>query len=248
MLLILALLAAVVAGTSVSRYVFDHEDNISGSFTTLYFSHNGEGATAIMEKQGEVDSYIGYISLTAFNHTGGHVSARQIKYNVRALKSAAVPEGFDACRSAKKKTYRYCVYLSRREHPLMERYAVRSGERPDPARMKACAALLEGEHDFKAYCASRSQVKTTVRTVFSAYAEKRGEDVKITVCGGGFLYNMVRTMAGTMLGCASGALSRDDIINSLSTGSRNLVGKTMPARGLVLMDVDYGFDLFGEHL
>ncbi len=93
MLLILALLAAVVAGTSVSRYVFDHEDNISGSFTTLYFSHNGEGATAIMEKQGDNDSYIGYISLTAFNHTGGHVSARQIKYNVRALKSKDVEDG-----------------------------------------------------------------------------------------------------------------------------------------------------------
>ena len=93
MLLILALLAAVVAGTSVSRYVFDHEDNISGSFTTLYFSHNGEGATAIMEKQGDNDSYIGYISLTAFNHTGGHVSARQIKYNVRALESKDVKDG-----------------------------------------------------------------------------------------------------------------------------------------------------------
>ena len=92
MLLILALLAAVVAGTSVSRYVFDHEDNISGSFTTLYFSHNGEGATAIMEKQGD-NSYIGYISLTAFNHTGGHVSARQIMYNVRALESGDVKEG-----------------------------------------------------------------------------------------------------------------------------------------------------------
>ena len=85
--------------------------------------------------------------------------------DVRVLKSAAVPEEFDACRSAKKKTYRYCVYLSRREHPLMERYAVRSGERPDPARMKACAALLEGEHDFAAFSASGSSVKTTVRTV-----------------------------------------------------------------------------------
>ena len=93
MLLILALLAAVVAGTSVSRYVFDHEDNISGSFTTLYFSHNGEGATAIMEKQGDGNSYIGYISLTAFNHTGGHVSARQIKYKVRALESKDVKDG-----------------------------------------------------------------------------------------------------------------------------------------------------------
>ena len=94
LLLVLALLAALVAGTSVSRYVFDHEDNISGSFTTLYFSHNGEGATAIMEKQeGDSYIYIGYISLTAFNHTGGHVSAREINYNVHALDSGDVKEG-----------------------------------------------------------------------------------------------------------------------------------------------------------
>lgn len=168
--------------------------------------------------------------------------------SVSVLASAAAPEGFDANRSAKKKTYVYNLYFSPRRNPLKDRYSQYIRGATDISALNSAAQLFVGEHDFKAYCASRSQVKTTVRTVFSAYAEERGEDVKITVCGGGFLYNMVRTMAGTMLGCASGALSRDDIINSLSTGSRNLVGKTMPARGLVLMDVDYGFDLFGEHL
>ena len=64
--------------------------------------------------------------------------------DVRVLESAAVPEEFDACRSAKRKTYRYSVYFSRRENPLLERYAVRFGEFPDFARMGECARLLEG--------------------------------------------------------------------------------------------------------
>ena len=173
--------------------------------------------------------------------------------SVSVLASAAAPEGFDANRSAKKKTYRYCVYLSRREHPLMERYAVRSGERPDPARMKACAALLEGEHDFAAFSASGSSVKTTVRTVYSVevspWADKFGgrtPGVYIDVCGSGFLYNMVRIMAGAILECGTGKLPLAAAEEALRTGDRELLGKTMPAKGLTLLRAEYGFPLFGR--
>lgn len=84
LLLVVALLAAIVAGTSVSRYVFDSNDNIVGKFTNLYFSHNGDGTTAIMEEETTGD-YVGYISLTAFNYetdSNGttHVTPRQIQY------------------------------------------------------------------------------------------------------------------------------------------------------------------------
>ena len=65
---------------------------------------------------------------------------------VRVLGSVRAPEGFDACRAAKRKTYRYSVYVSPREHPLFERYAVRVPQMPDLAAMRACASLLEGEH------------------------------------------------------------------------------------------------------
>ena len=84
LILVVALLAAIVAGTSVSRYVFDSNDNIVGTFTNLYFSHNGDGTTAIMEEETTSD-YVGYISLTAFNYetdSNGttHVTPRQIQY------------------------------------------------------------------------------------------------------------------------------------------------------------------------
>ena len=85
LLLVVALLAAIVAGTSVSRYVFDSNDNIVGNFTNLYFSHNGDGTTAIMEEETTGGDYVGYISLTAFNYetdSNGttHVAPRQIQY------------------------------------------------------------------------------------------------------------------------------------------------------------------------
>ena len=109
--------------------------------------------------------------------------------------------------------------------------------------LRSAAALFEGEHDFKAFCASGSSVKTTVRTVYSVRVEEGetfgGRDLKIYVCGNGFLYNMVRTMAGELLDIASGRRSGESLREAFVSGRRELLGKTMPAKGLTLMDVDY---------
>ncbi|MDE6585083.1 MAG: tRNA pseudouridine(38-40) synthase TruA, partial [Clostridia bacterium] len=110
------------------------------------------------------------------------------------------------------------------------------------------ASLFEGEHDFKAYCKSGSQVKTTVRTVYSVKVQTQAVDgvtsVDIFVEGNGFLYNMVRTLVGTLINFAEGALTEEEIIRSLSEGDREAVGRTMPAKGLTLEKVEYGFELF----
>lgn len=168
--------------------------------------------------------------------------------SVRVLRSAVAPDGFDACRSAKKKTYNYELYFSRCSHPVKDRYAVWIKGDADFGKLKYALSLFEGEHDFAAYCASGSSAKTTVRTVYSATAEEYSEYglrcVRISVCGNGFLYNMVRTIVGTALFFAQGRLTDEDIKNSLSSGGRSLVGKTMPPRGLMLAEVDYGVKLF----
>ena len=105
------------------------------------------------------------------------------------------------------------------------------------------AKLFEGEHDFKAFCASGSAVKTTVRTVYEVKVEE-GEsfgsrDVKIYVTGNGFLYNMVRTMVGELLDVATGKRTKESLALAFETGDRSLLGKTMPAKGLMLMNVNY---------
>lgn len=168
--------------------------------------------------------------------------------DISVLKSALAPEGFDAVRSAKKKTYCYRAYISPRRLPLKDRYAVRLKLPVDIEKLKKGAKMLEGEHDFSAYCSAGSQVKTTVRTVYSIEVKTRktGDttDIELYVTGNGFLYNMVRTLVGTMLYFAAGRVSAEDIKRSLEQGDRNSVGKTMPAKGLTLEAVDYGFKLF----
>ena len=168
--------------------------------------------------------------------------------DISVLRSVSAPDGFDSNRSAKKKTYAYRMYFAPRRNPLKDRYSVWVKGSADLDKLKHIAGAFEGVHDFKAYCKSGSKVKTTVREVYSVEVKARyyrgSYDVEIYVCGGGFLYNMVRTIAGTMLYFAQGSLSESDILRSLEECDRDAVGKTMPAGGLTLESVDYGFDLF----
>lgn len=163
--------------------------------------------------------------------------------DIRLLEGWEGRDGFDSSRSAKRKTYCYSLYESRREMPLLERYAVRVDELPKIEDLRRVAKRFEGEHDFKAFCASGSSVKTTVRTVYEVKVEEMEtfalRVVKIYVTGNGFLYNMVRTMAGELLDLASGKKAEESLQKAFQTGDRNLLGKTMPAKGLLLQSVEY---------
>ena len=163
--------------------------------------------------------------------------------DISVICSRSVPQTVDVQDIVKGKTYRYCMYFCRRRRPLLDRYATWIKGEADVEKMREGAKLLQGEHDFKAYCASGSQVKTTVRTVYGIQitAQPSSPDCR-TVCievhGNGFLYNMVRTIAGTILWYSQGKLTEEDILASLENADRNRVGKTMPARGLTLYSVD----------
>ena len=168
---------------------------------------------------------------------------RLLPADIRALDGWGADENFDSNRSAKRKTYRYSLYVSKREMPLSERYSVRIDNAPDFQELQRVARLFEGEHDFKAFCASGSAVKTTVRTVYEVRVEEKNNptsrEIDIFVTGNGFLYNMVRTMVGTLLDIANGRRTEEDLAIAYETGARNLLGKTMPAKGLTLLQVEY---------
>lgn len=169
--------------------------------------------------------------------------------DISVIASAAAPAGFDSNRSAKRKTYCYRMYISPRRNPLKDRYSAWVKVGADIAKLQYVSRFFEGEHNFKAYSKSGSTAKTTVRTIYSVevkYSRALGAtDVEIYVTGNGFLYNMVRTIAGTMLNFAQGSVSVERVIRSLEEGDRELAGKTMPACGLTLESVDYGTDIFG---
>lgn len=163
--------------------------------------------------------------------------------DVRIVDGWGADVNFDSNRSAKRKTYCYSLYVSAREMPLKERFSVRVEDAPSLERLREAAKLFEGEHDFKAFCASGSSVKTTVRTVYEVKVEETesfgSRDIKIFVTGNGFLYNMVRTMTGELLDLALGRRTKESLQKAFETGERNLLGKTMPAKGLLLVEVNY---------
>ncbi|MDE7440291.1 MAG: tRNA pseudouridine(38-40) synthase TruA [Clostridia bacterium] len=168
----------------------------------------------------------------------------RLPQDISVLQTVVAPDGFDAQSSAKKKTYCYRVYLSQRRQPLKDRYSVQIKYNVDLQKLEYSAKLFEGEHDFKAYCAAGSQVKTTVRRIYNIEIKKDGCDVAVYVTGNGFLYNMVRTLVGTMIYYSAGRIKEEDIVRSLEKCDRDCVGKTMPAKGLMLESVEYLTKLF----
>lgn len=168
---------------------------------------------------------------------------RFLPKDIRVLEGWSADETFDCNRSAKRKTYCYTLYVSPREMPLLQRFAVRIDDAPSLRVLRKRAKLLEGEHDYKAFCASGSSVKTTVRTVYQVRVEEEKlynlRVIKLYVTGNGFLYNMVRTMTGELLDLATGKRTQESLQLAYQTGQRELLGKTMPAKGLTLINVDY---------
>ena len=167
----------------------------------------------------------------------------QLPQDIRCLHSTMSDIVLDACRAAKKKTYVYSVYFAEKDNPLLERYAVRCKFKIENDLLEQALKAVEGEHDFKAFCAANSQVKTTVRTVYSfrAVREKTlfGEVLRFYITGNGFLYNMVRTLVGTVLEVASGKKPFAYLKEAIEGGEREKAGRTMPAKGLCLYSVEY---------
>ena len=165
---------------------------------------------------------------------------------VKIISSALAPEGFHARFSAKEKTYEYTYLFAATDLPLYSRYAAHVNVKVDISRMQTAVKTLLGTHDFHAFCASGSSVKDTVRTVSAAeitflpFTKNGGEGLmKIRVTGNGFLYNMVRIIAGTLLEIGQGKREESAFTTAIETGSRKALGKTAQGKGLSLISVKY---------
>ena len=159
--------------------------------------------------------------------------------DVKILSSRQVDESFHSRFSAKRKTYVYRFYVSEVVLPLKDRYAVKISAMPDIKAMRRAAKAFCGEHDFAAFRGTGSEVKDTVRTIYGLFVDETDGGLEISVTGNGFLYNMVRVMAGTLLAAGYGELTGTDVEKALSSGKRDKLFKTMPAKGLTLESVEY---------
>lgn len=141
--------------------------------------------------------------------------------------------------SALGKEYVYKIYNGKTRSPFLNRYALYYPYKLDCRELGVAAEEFLGEHDFSAFCSAGASVEDKVREIFSAGVECRGDMVEFTVRGNGFLYNMVRIMAGTLLYYAQGKIPEGGIADVIASGNREKAGPTAPAHGLYLNRVFY---------
>ena len=159
--------------------------------------------------------------------------------DIRVIHSKETDFGFHARFSAVGKRYRYLFWDAPHAGALNRFTHAHSIYRLDDALMYREAQALIGTHDFAAFAASRSVVKDTVRTIWKADVKRSDSEVSLVVEGNGFLYNMVRIIAGTLQSVGSGKLEPGALARAISTGDRLDLGVTAPAKGLTLMEVYY---------
>jgi tRNA pseudouridine38-40 synthase len=166
--------------------------------------------------------------------------------DLRVIDAAEAAEDFHARFSARGKTYRYSVFNEPFLSPLLARYAHHEARPLDVERMRHCARLFVGRHDWTAFSAAQSDVGDRVRTVTSLEVRERrsergrGRVVEITASAEGFLRYMVRSVAGALLAAGRGEIDAASISRAIETGERSRHIATAPARGLTLVHVHYG--------
>ncbi len=164
---------------------------------------------------------------------------QRLPEDIRIQKSEEVDVNFHPRYIKSQKTYEYRI-LNRRFPIPTERFYSHFTYIPlDIEKMREAAEYLVGEHDFKSFCGTGAQVKTTVRTVKEIQIEKNEDRITIRITGEGFLYNMVRIIAGTLMDIGGGLYPPEKIQEILEAKDRKKAGPTAPARGLTLMEIQY---------
>lgn len=162
--------------------------------------------------------------------------------SIAVLSCKQVPDTFHARFSAKKKTYRYDIYLSKIHAPLKRRYAHICVYDLNVENMKKACSCLAGEHDFRSFALAESvRGKSTVRTIYDIHIQEGegGKLLSLFVTGNGFLHNMVRAIAGTLIDVGRGRFSPEDMQSILESRDRRRAGKTVEGCGLFLVSVEY---------
>ncbi len=163
-----------------------------------------------------------------------------LKKSIRIQHAEEVDERFHSRLSCKRKTYRYIINNSKYGTAIHRNLETHIPQKLNIEKMQEAAKYFEGEHDFKAFKASGTSNKNSVRTIYKAEVKKMPEEkIYIELTGNGFLYNMVRIIAGTLVDVGLEKIEPEEIKNIIKKQKRELAGKTMPPYGLYLVKVEY---------
>ena len=163
-----------------------------------------------------------------------------MKKSILIQSAEEVDEKFHSRLSCKRKTYRYVINNSKIGTAIYRNLETHIPMKLDIKKMKQAIQYFEGEHDFKAFKSSGTSSKSSVRTIYKAeIREQENQKIWIELTGNGFLYNMVRIIAGTLVEVGLGNIKPEEIATIIEEKDRTKAGKTLPPQGLYLVKVEY---------
>lgn len=164
---------------------------------------------------------------------------QRLPEDIRIQHSCEVPLDWHPRYCDTRKTYIYRILNRRFAIPTERLYSHFFYYPLNVEHMQQAADYLVGEHDFKSFCTPRTQVLSTVRTIYYIQIQKEGDMISITINGNGFLYNMVRIIVGTLLKVGTGLYPPEHVKEILNAKDRRIAGPKAEARGLTLQEIEY---------
>ncbi|MBT9777160.1 tRNA pseudouridine(38-40) synthase TruA [Clostridium sp. MCC353] len=168
---------------------------------------------------------------------------QRLPEDIRIQKSEEVPLDWHPRKCNCTKTYEYRILNRKIDMPVSRLYSHFCYFPLDVEKMKAAAGFIVGEHDFKSFCTVRSQAEETVRTIYSLDIDRRDDMITIRISGSGFLYNMVRIIAGTLMKVGMGVYLPEHVEEIIDARDRQKAGPKVPAKGLTLVSLEYETEL-----
>jgi tRNA pseudouridine38-40 synthase len=162
-----------------------------------------------------------------------------LKKSIRIINAEEVEDDFHSRFNCKEKTYRYTINNSEYGTAIYRNMEYNFSQKLNIEKMQEASKYFEGEHDFKAFKASGTSSKSSVRKIYKAQVYKNENRIYIELTGNGFLYNMVRIIAGTLLEVGIGKIKPSEIPEIIESKDRSKAGKTLPPQGLCLVEVKY---------
>lgn len=220
--------------------------NIQGEIERVISSITGEDDINLIAS-GRTDAGVHAVGQVANFKTNSKIPIEKmaiainsrLKKSIVIKKAEEVEERFHSRYSCKKKTYRYIINNSKYGTAIYRNLEYHFPISLNIDEMKKAIKEFEGEHDFKGFKASGTSSKSSVRTIYSTNLYKENDRIYIELTGNGFLYNMVRIIAGTLLDVGIGKIKAEDIKEIIKSKDRTKTGKTLPPQGLYLLNVEY---------
>ncbi len=248
------LLTVAYDGTAYSGWqIQPNARTIEGELNAAICAVTGEKTAVVGASR--TDAGVHALCNKAVFDTASRIPAEKFSYalntrlpeDIKVVSSVQVASDFHPRKVKCRKTYRYNIYNAPFPDPVRRLYSYFTYVPLDVSRMRGAAYYLTGTHDFNAFCTFRPEILSTVRTVneidiVSEQIGKDGKVITISVTGEGFLYHMVRIIAGTLMEVGKGAMEPESVLAILESKKRELAGPTAPAAGLVLYDFVFAED------